>query len=40
VLTEIADLIKGHFLVGHSLKNDLDVLFLKHPKAKIRDTAM
>jgi len=39
VLQNVADLIKGKFLIGHSLKSDFDVLLLKHPKAKIRDTS-
>jgi RNA exonuclease 4 len=38
-MTNIAELMKGSIIVGHSLKSDLDVLFLKHPKIKIRDTA-
>ncbi|XP_022357242.1 RNA exonuclease 4 isoform X2 [Enhydra lutris kenyoni] len=35
---EVADLLKGRILVGHALHNDLKVLFLDHPKKKIRDT--
>ncbi|XP_044120437.1 RNA exonuclease 4 [Neovison vison] len=35
---EVADLLKGRILVGHALRNDLKVLFLDHPKKKIRDT--
>jgi RNA exonuclease 4 len=36
---EVASLLKGKFLVGHALKNDLAVLMLSHPRAYIRDTA-
>lgn len=39
VQKEVADIIKGKILVGHSLKNDLGVLFLSHPKRNIRDTS-
>ncbi|CAH0731183.1 unnamed protein product, partial [Brenthis ino] len=39
VQKEVADIIKGKVLVGHSLKNDLGVLFLSHPKRNIRDTS-
>ena len=35
----MARLIKGSILVGHSIHNDLRVLFLDHPKEMIRDTA-
>jgi RNA exonuclease 4 len=35
----VASLIKDKILVGHALKNDLDVLMLQHPKQDIRDTA-
>lgn len=38
VQKEVSDLIKGRILVGHSLKNDLSVLFLSHAKRNIRDT--
>ena len=31
--------MKNKVLVGHALKNDLDVLFLSHPKLRIRDTS-
>ncbi|MCV4698067.1 exonuclease domain-containing protein, partial [Escherichia coli] len=31
-------MLKGRILVGHALRNDLKVLFLEHPKKKIRDT--
>ncbi|XP_004922283.2 uncharacterized protein LOC101746969 [Bombyx mori] len=39
VQKEVADVIRGKILVGHSLKNDLNVLFLSHPKRNIRDTS-
>lgn len=39
VQKEVAELIKGRILVGHSLKNDMSVLFLSHPKKNIRDTS-
>ncbi|XP_026500071.2 uncharacterized protein LOC113403707 [Vanessa tameamea] len=39
VQKEVAELICGKILVGHSLKNDLGVLFLSHPKRNIRDTS-
>lgn len=39
VQKEVSELIRGRILVGHSLKNDLSVLFLSHPKRNIRDTS-
>ncbi|KAI5632850.1 exonuclease domain-containing protein [Phthorimaea operculella] len=39
VQKEVAEIIRGRILVGHSLKNDLSVLFLSHPKRNIRDTS-
>ncbi|CAG9577466.1 unnamed protein product [Danaus chrysippus] len=39
VQKEVSELIKGKILVGHSLKNDLSVLYLSHPKRNIRDTS-
>ncbi|XP_026759479.2 uncharacterized protein LOC113518710 [Galleria mellonella] len=39
VQKEVAELIRGRVLVGHSLKSDLSVLFLSHPKRNIRDTS-
>lgn len=39
VQKEVAHLLEGKVLVGHALKNDLDVLLLSHPKRDIRDTA-
>ncbi|XP_020034590.1 RNA exonuclease 4 isoform X3 [Castor canadensis] len=38
VKREVAEMLKGRILVGHALHNDLKVLFLDHPKKKIRDT--
>ncbi|KAH8944448.1 hypothetical protein BDL97_13G110900 [Sphagnum fallax] len=38
VQKEVAELIKGHILVGHALRNDLKVLMLSHPKKHMRDT--
>ncbi|XP_035457285.2 uncharacterized protein LOC118280973 [Spodoptera frugiperda] len=39
VQKEVSELLRGRILVGHSLKNDLAVLFLSHPKRNIRDTS-
>lgn len=39
VCHEVAEILRGRVLVGHALKNDLDVLLLKHPKSQIRDTS-
>uniref|UniRef100_A0A1B6GNJ4 RNA exonuclease 4 n=1 Tax=Cuerna arida TaxID=1464854 RepID=A0A1B6GNJ4_9HEMI len=39
VQKEVADILKGKILVGHALKNDLDVLYLSHPKRMMRDTS-
>jgi len=36
---EVAGLMKGKVLVGHSLKNDFAALMLNHPKRDVRDTA-
>lgn len=38
VQKDVAEMLKGRILVGHALRNDLKVLFLDHPKKKIRDT--
>lgn len=38
VQKEVSKLIEGRILVGHAIHNDLKVLFLSHPKKKIRDT--
>lgn len=37
--SEVAELLRGRVLVGHALKNDLDVLLLSHHPAMVRDTA-
>ena len=39
VQADIAKLIDGKILVGHAIKNDLQVLLLSHPKRDIRDTS-
>lgn len=39
VQREVADLMHNRILIGHGIHNDLKVLFLKHPKYKIRDTS-
>jgi len=38
VQAEVAKIIENKILVGHAIHNDLQVLFLSHPKRKIRDT--
>ena len=40
VQKEVSDILLGRILVGHSLKHDLKVLFLDHPKKMIRDTSL
>ena len=39
VQKDVAALLEGKILIGHALKNDLDVLLLSHPKRDIRDTS-
>ncbi|GBP41852.1 RNA exonuclease 4 [Eumeta japonica] len=39
VQKEVAEILRGKILVGHSLRNDMAVLFLSHPKRHIRDTS-
>ena len=39
VQADVAKLLHGRILVGHALRNDLEVLLLSHPKRDIRDTA-
>src|SRR5579862_5434614 len=39
VQRDVAALLEGRILVGHALKNDLDVLKLSHPMRDTRDTA-
>jgi RNA exonuclease 4 len=36
---DVAALLKDRVLVGHALKNDLDVLGISHPRRDIRDTS-
>lgn len=36
---KVGNLIRGRIVVGHSLKNDFDVLCLTHPAKQIRDLA-
>ncbi|XP_007234036.3 RNA exonuclease 4 [Astyanax mexicanus] len=38
VQKEVAEILKGRILVGHAVHNDLKILFLDHPKKKLRDT--
>ena len=40
VQKEVSDMLKDRVLVGHSIKHDLKVLFLDHPKKMIRDTSL
>lgn len=39
VKATIAEMVKGHVLVGHGLENDLEVLGLRHPPADTRNTS-
>jgi DNA polymerase III epsilon subunit-like protein len=39
VQSQVSNLLQNKILVGHSLKNDLRALLLKHPHSMIRDTA-
>lgn len=39
VQADVAGLLDGNILVGHSVRNDLDALKLGHPRRDIRDTA-
>ena len=38
VQRDVAEMIKDRVLVGHAVHNDLKILFLDHPKKKLRDT--
>lgn len=40
VQKDVADILKGKILVGHAVKNDLKVLYLSHPKKRVRDTSL
>ncbi|KAL8758611.1 MAG: hypothetical protein Q9199_001348 [Rusavskia elegans] len=39
VQADVAALLQGKILIGHSVKNDLEALLLGHPKRDIRDTS-
>ena len=39
VQADVAGLLDGKILIGHSIRNDLDVLLLGHPRRDIRDTS-
>ena len=39
VQADVAKLLNGRILIGHSVRNDLDALLLGHPKRDIRDTS-
>lgn len=39
VQADVATLLKGRVLVGHSVRHDLDALVLGHPRRDVRDTA-
>lgn len=36
---KVAELMQDRILVGHAIKNDLEVLLIGHPKRDIRDTS-
>lgn len=38
VQKDVSDLLDGRILIGHALRNDLQVLMLSHPQKDIRDT--
>ncbi|KAF7488909.1 RNA exonuclease 4 [Sarcoptes scabiei] len=40
VQSEVFEIIKNRILIGHSIKQDLKVLFLSHPWSMIRDTSV
>ncbi|XP_014242462.1 RNA exonuclease 4 [Cimex lectularius] len=40
VQRDVAELIRGRILVGHGLQNDMEVLYLSHPRRDIRDTSV
>ncbi|KAI4152997.1 MAG: hypothetical protein L6R39_001691 [Caloplaca ligustica] len=39
VQADVAQLLDGRILIGHSIRNDLEALLLGHPKRDIRDTS-
>lgn len=36
---KVSEILNGRVLVGHAIKNDLEALFLNHPRSMIRDTS-
>lgn len=39
VQAEVENILKGRIIIGHAVKNDLEVMMLTHPKKDIRDTS-
>lgn len=39
VQQDVSNILDGRILVGHALRNDLNVLMLSHPKRDLRDTS-
>lgn len=39
IQVKLNKLLEGRILIGHAVHNDLECLFLSHPRSKIRDTA-
>lgn len=39
VQKEVGEILEGRILVGHAVHHDLKVLFLSHPRRRIRDTS-
>uniref|UniRef100_A0A023GIS1 RNA exonuclease 4 n=1 Tax=Amblyomma triste TaxID=251400 RepID=A0A023GIS1_AMBTT len=39
VQKEVSEILNGRILVGHAVHHDLKVLFLSHPRRRIRDTS-
>jgi RNA exonuclease 4 len=39
VQEQVAEIMEGRVLIGHALRNDLEVLLLGHPRKDIRDTS-
>lgn len=40
VQKEVSEILDGRILVGHAVHHDLKVLFLSHPKRRVRDTSV
>lgn len=40
VQKEVSEILDGRILVGHAIHHDLKVLFLSHPKRRVRDTSL